>query len=168
MSHSRAEAVTLGADQPGLGCRYAASIEKEYPDTTKMPILPHRKILILEEEPSVRNALLTLLAGLGCEADVVYSGKQAVDIIRKAKFDAVLLDLRCAHAQPDEVVPSIQSLRPTLLANVLVITGDVADAKTLDLIERYCLLHVFGNRPVQDMVATLRVLLHLTPVLNYA
>ncbi len=134
----------------------------------KMPHPPQRKVLIIEEDPSVRNALLTLLAGLGCEADVAYSGKQAIDIIRSEKFDAVLLDLRCAHAQAEEVMPSIQSLRPSLLANVLVITGDVADAKTLDLIERYFLLQVPGNRPVQDMAATLRVLLHLPPVLNNA
>ena len=134
----------------------------------KMPHLPQRKVLILEEESSVRNALLTLLAGLGCEADVAYSGKQAIDVIRQEKFDAVLLDLRCAHAQPEDVVPSIQSLRPSLLANVLVITGDVSDAKTLDLIERYCLLHVSGNRPVRDIVATLQVLLHLPPILDIA
>jgi DNA-binding NtrC family response regulator len=132
----------------------------------EMPYTPHRKVLILEEEPSLRNALLTLFASLGCDADVAYSGKQAIDIIRSGKFDAVLLDLRCAHAQAEEVVPSIQSLRPSLLANVLVITGDVADAKTLDLIERYLLLQVSGNRPVQDMLATLRVLLHLPPVLE--
>jgi DNA-binding NtrC family response regulator len=134
----------------------------------KMPHLPQRKVLILEEEPSLRNALLTLLAGLGCEADVAYSGKQAIDIIRGEKFDAVLLDLRCAHAHAEDVVPSIQSLRPSLLANVLVITGDVADAKTLDLIERYFLLHVSGNQPAQDIVATLRVLLHIPPALDYA
>jgi DNA-binding NtrC family response regulator len=134
----------------------------------KLPHLPQRKVLVIEEDPSVRNALLTLLAGLGCEADVAYSGKQALDIIRSEKFDAVLLDLRCAHAQAEEVVPSIQSLRPSLLANVLVITGDVTDAKTLDLIERYFLLQVSGKRLVQDMVATLQVLLQLPPVLRVA
>jgi DNA-binding NtrC family response regulator len=133
-----------------------------------MPFLPKRKVLILEEESSLRNALLTLLASLGCNAEVAYSGKQAIDIIRSEKFDAVLLDLRCAHAQAEDVVPVIQSLRPRLLANVLVITGDEADAKTLELIERYFLLHVSGNRPVQDMVPTLRVMLHLPPVLASA
>ena len=133
-----------------------------------MPQLYQRKVLILEEEPSLRNVLLTLLSSLGCMADVAYSGKQAIDIIRSEKFDAVLLDLRCAHAQAEEVVPIIQSLRPRLLANVLVITGDVADAKTLALIERYFLLRVSGNRPVQDMAATLQVLLHLPPVPDYA
>ena len=105
-----------------------------------------------------------MLAGLGCDADVASSGTQAIDIISRAKFDAVLLDLRCANAQAEEVVPSIQAVRPSLLANVLVITGDVADAKALGLIERYLLVQVSGNRPVQDIAATLRVLLHLPPV----
>ena len=109
-----------------------------------------------------------MLAGLGCETDLAYSGKQAIDIIRNEKFDAVLLDLRCPHAQAEEVVSWIQWLQPTLLSNVLVITADVADAKTLDLIERYLLLQVAGNRPAQDLVTTLRVLLHLPPVLECA
>jgi len=133
-----------------------------------MPHLPQRKVLILEGDSAVRNALLTLLASLGCEADVAYSGKQAIDTIQSEKFDAVLLDLRCPHAHAEEVVPKIHSLRPTFIANVLVITGDVADVKTLDLIERYFLLHIPGNRPIKEMAATPRVLLHIPPVLDYA
>jgi len=127
-----------------------------------------RKVLILEEEPSVRNALLTLLTGFGCKVDVASNGKQAIDIIRNEKFDAVLLDLRSPHAQAEEVVPSIQALRPALLANVLVITGDVPDAKTLDLIERYFLLQVSGERTVQDIARTLQAMLRLPPALKNA
>ena len=134
----------------------------------KIPNPPMRKVFTIEDVPSVRKALLTLLADLSCEADVADSGRQAIDLIRREKFDAVLLDLRCPHAEAEQVVSWIQWLQPTLLANVLVITGDTADAKTLDLIERYLLLQVPGNRPVQDMAATLRVLLHLPPVLNNA
>jgi DNA-binding NtrC family response regulator len=134
----------------------------------KMRQPPLRKVLIIEDVPSVCNALLTLLSDLSCEADVADSGRQAIDIIRREEFDAVLLDLRCAHAQAEEVVPRIQSIRPSLLANVLVITGDVADAKTLELIERYFLLQVSGNGTLQDMALNLRVLLRLPPVLNNA
>jgi CheY-like chemotaxis protein len=97
----------------------------------KMSHLPHRKVLIIEPDPSARNVLLTLLAGLGCEADVAYGGKQAISLIRSKKFDAALLDLRCGHNQAEEVVPSIRTLRPSLLANVLVITGDVATSRRM-------------------------------------
>ncbi len=90
-----------------------------------MSQLPQREVLILEEEPSARNALLTFFASLGCGAEMAYTGRQAIDIIRNEKFDAVWLDLRCSHAQATEVLSWIQWLQPTLLANVLVITDDV-------------------------------------------
>jgi CheY-like chemotaxis protein len=66
----------------------------------KIPNPPMRKVFTIEDVPSVRKALLTLLADLSCEADVADSGRQAIDLIRREKFDAVLLDLRCAHACP--------------------------------------------------------------------
>lgn len=132
----------------------------------KMPHQPQRKVLIIEDVPSVRNTLLTLLADLSCEAGVADSGRQAIDRIRNEKFDAMLLDLRCVHAQAEEVGPRIRSLQPSLLANVLVITADVADAETLDLIEWYVRLPVHGKGPIHDMEALLRELLHLPPVLK--
>ena len=131
-----------------------------------MSRLAQSKILILEEEPSVRNSLLTILASLGCEAEVADTGRQAIDIIRHKKFDAMLLDLRCSRAQTAEVVSWIQWIRPTLLAKVLVLTDDAEDAETLDLIERYVLSHVSANRPLLDMAEALRMLLQLPQILN--
>jgi CheY-like chemotaxis protein len=130
---------------------------------------PMRKVLTIEDVPSVRKALLTLLADLRYEADAADSGRQAIDIIRWEKFDAVLLDIRCAHALAEEVVPSIRSLQPSLLANVLVITAEVADAKTLDLLEWYFELQVHSKGPIQYVVeAILWGLMHLPPVPNTA
>lgn len=134
----------------------------------KIPNPPMRKVFTIEDVPSVRKALLTLLADLGCEADVADSARQAIDIIRWEKFDAVLLDIRCAHALAEEVVPSFRSLQPSLLANVLVITAEVADAKTLDLLEWFFELQVDSKGPIQYVEAILRGLLHLPPVPNTA
>src|SRR5208282_4726735 len=132
----------------------------------KIPNPPMRKVFTIKDVPSVRKALLTLIADLSCGADVTESGRQAIDIIRWGKFDAVLLDIRCAHALAEEVVPSIRSLQPSLLANVLVITVEVADAKTLDLLAWYFELQVHSKGPIQEVEAILRGLLHLPPVPN--
>jgi CheY-like chemotaxis protein len=134
----------------------------------KIPNPPMRKVFTLEDVPSVRKALLKLLADIGCEADATDSGRQAIDIIRWGKFDAVLLDIRCAHALAEEVVPSIRSLQPSLLANVLVITAEVADAKALDLLEWYFELQVHSKGPIQEVEAILRGLLHLPLAPNAA
>jgi len=134
-----------------------------------MPYPPMRKVLIINDVPSVRNSFLTLLADLSCAADVADSGRQVIDKIRDEKFDAVLLHLRYVPAPAEEVGPRIRSLQPSLLANVLVVAADVADVKTLDLIEWYVRLQAPGKRPVQDLEAirqALRAMLRLPPVMD--
>lgn len=127
-----------------------------------------RKVLIVEDEPSIRNILSSLVAGLGCDGDIANSGQQALAMIMREKFDAVLLDLRCPNLPAEEVVSQIQEIRPSLIGRVLVITGEVADAKTMELIERYFLLQVPRNRLLQDLRGWLRALLRIAPSPNHA
>lgn len=121
-----------------------------------------RKVLIVEDEPAIRNTLYVLLAGLGCESDIAYTGQQALAMISGQSFDAVLLDLRCNNVTPNEVVAEISELRPNLVGRVLVITGEVNDAKTMELIEHHCLPHVKRSRLMQELWARLRGLFGLT------
>ncbi|MBZ5546219.1 MAG: response regulator [Acidobacteriia bacterium] len=123
----------------------------------------YRRVLIIEDEPAVRNILYVLLAGLGCEGDAAPDGQQALAKIRREEFDAVLLDLRCSNVNAENVLPQIQEIRPNLVGRVLVITGEVADAATLDLIEHNCLQHVPRHRIQQDLLGQLRVLLRIPP-----
>jgi CheY-like chemotaxis protein len=123
----------------------------------------YRRVLIVEDEPSIRNTLYVLLAGLGCEGDAVPDGQQALAKIRREEFDAVLLDLRCSNVNAETVVPQIQEIRPSLVGRVLVITGEVADAATLDMIERHCLQHVPQHRLRRDLLDELRILLRISP-----
>ena len=97
---------------------------------------PRRKVLIIEDEPSIRNVLYVLLAGLGCDGDVATTLEHALSMIGQDRFDAVLLDLRSAHLPPEQMVSAITELRPSLVGRVLVITGEVSDPKTLEMLEQ--------------------------------
>jgi len=110
---------------------------------------PRRKVLIIEDEPSIRNVLYVLLAGLGCDGDVAHDTDQALSMIRKDQFDAVLLDLR--SAQLPQMVSTITELRPSLVGRVLVITGEVSNPSTLEMLERYALPHVPRSRITSDL-----------------
>ena len=125
--------------------------------------LPRRKVLIVEDEPSIRNVLFVLLAGLGCEGDVAYTGQQALAMIGRERFDAVLLDLRCSNVGAEEVVSQIREVRPSLVGRVLVITGEVTDAQTMELLDRYFLPHIPRNRLMHELWAKLRIILGLAP-----
>ncbi|MGA3324846.1 MAG: response regulator [Terriglobia bacterium] len=110
-----------------------------------------RKVLIIEDEPSIRNILYVLVAGLGYDGDAASDAHQALSMIRKGQFDAVLLDLRCSNLPPDQMVSAITELRPSLLGRVLVISGEVSTPSTLEMLERYAVPHVPRDRVTSDL-----------------
>jgi two-component system, NtrC family, response regulator PilR len=124
-----------------------------------------RKVLIVEDEPSIRNILFVLLAGLGCDGDVANDSHQALAMIRKESFDAVLLDLRTAQLPPEEMVSRMIELRPSLVGRVLVIVGEVADPATLEALTRCAVPHMTRTRIPSELRAQLRLLRGFAPPL---
>lgn len=122
-----------------------------------------RKILIIEDEPSIRNIIFVLLAAADFDGEIAYSGKQALSMISRGSFDAVLLDIRSAEAPPEEVVSQMKKLRPSLVGRVLVITGETTDPGILEWIDQHSLHHMPGNRLMQDLWGRLRTILGLAP-----
>jgi DNA-binding response OmpR family regulator len=122
-----------------------------------------RKILIVEDEPSIRNILYVLLAGHGFEGLVAHDSAEALSMVRQDRFDAVLLDLRCPNLLPDQVLSAITELRPSLVGRVLVITGEVADPSVLAMLERHALPHVQQSRMVAELGDRLKSLLGMNP-----
>jgi DNA-binding response OmpR family regulator len=126
------------------------------------PPVPRRRVLMIEDEPSIRNVLFVLLAGLGLDGDVAYDARQALSMLRQNSFDAILLDLRCSNLPPDQIVSAIQEIRPSLVGRVLVITGEVSDPAALESVEKLCLPHVSRNRVVEELWVRLRALLGMS------
>ena len=125
------------------------------------PVPPRRKILVIEDEPTIRNVLYVLLAGLDCESEIAHTGQQALAMVGRDSFDAVLLDLRSALVPPEEVVAQIKQLQPSLVGRVLVITGEVTDPKILEWIESQCLTKIPANNLMQELWGRLRAVLGL-------
>jgi CheY-like chemotaxis protein len=127
-----------------------------------------RKVLIVEDEPAIRNVLFVLLAGLGCEGDVAYTGQQALSMVSRESFDAVLVDLRCNNLGAEEVVSQIKEISPNLVGRVLVITGEVTDPETMELLSRHLLPHVPRSRLMPELFSQLRGILGLNASPNHA
>lgn len=123
----------------------------------------NRKVLLIEGETSARELLRLVQSRVGCCGEVATNGQQALAMVSRKHFDAVLLDLRSSSLPPEEVVSGIHDIRPSLVGRVLVITGEVDDHETLELIERYFLLQIRRNRLINDLVGRLRALLRIAP-----
>jgi len=83
-------------------------------------------------------------------------------MVGRESFDAVLLDIRCSDIPAEQVVAQIREIRPSLIGRVLIITGEVADPATLELLERYCLPHIPRHRVMHDMWNRLRAVLGIS------
>jgi hypothetical protein len=57
------------------------------------------------------------------------------------------------------MVSAITKLRPSLVGRVLVITGEIADNSTLEMLERCAVPHLPRNRVTSDLWGRLRTLL---------
>jgi CheY-like chemotaxis protein len=79
-----------------------------------------RKVLLIENEPVVREILRVVVNNLGCEGEVASDGREALAMIRRREFDAVLLDLRSSSLPPEDIVSGIHDIRPSLMGRVLV------------------------------------------------
>ena len=127
-----------------------------------------RKVLLIEDQPSIRNILYVLLAALKCDGDVAYSGQQALAMIARESFDAVLLDLRDSEIPTGEVIEKINAIRPSLIGRVLCITSEIADPKTLDMIENRCGSLASRGRVIQEFSTSLKALLAQPPAAEKA
>ncbi len=117
-----------------------------------------RKILIIEDEPAIRNLIRVLLASMGCECTIAMCGNQALAMLKQKSFDVVLLDLRVCDLPTEKVLRGIKEIQPNLIGRVLVINGEVADVETMDVIERHCLQNVPRNRLVQQLWPSVQTL----------
>jgi DNA-binding response OmpR family regulator len=117
-----------------------------------------RKVLVIEDEPSIRNVVYGLLNALQCDGDVAHSGQQALSMLNRESFDAVLLDLRISDSPPDQVVRRISEIKPSLMGRILI-TGEVSDRRTLELIEQNASKSIRKGNLAHDLWDRLRALL---------
>jgi PAS domain S-box-containing protein len=86
------------------------------------------RILLVDDEAQIRQALSALLEGAGFAAETAASGAEAVDRLRRTPpVDLVLLDRSMPGAPGDSFLPEIRQLAPA--ARVALFTGQAVEAE---------------------------------------
>ena len=88
------------------------------------------KILITEDEKSVAEGLQMILEEEGYEVDIAFTGRSAMDTLRKKGVDLLVADLRLPDMDGMEVVREVQAKRPS--TKVIVITGYPSVSSAVD------------------------------------
>ena len=90
------------------------------PSETRRP-----RVLALDDEPSIRAFLRKALTGAGMDCSPFQDGAQALEGMRSANFDVMLVDHRMAGMSGTEFYEAAFEFRPGLARRVVFMSGDV-------------------------------------------
>jgi len=87
-----------------------------------------RRVLVVDDEESIRNSMGKFLKARGYDVAVAESGDRALEILQRERFDALLCDVRMPGMSGTEVVPRAIELRPDIAVLMLTAVNDAPTA----------------------------------------
>jgi excisionase family DNA binding protein len=121
-------------------------------------------VLVVADDPALQDLFRTFLKKIGFSRVVVGTAKEAINSLRKQKFDLMFLDLQLPDAPGDQVYKTAKQIDPDL--NTIVITG-YPDSEILDRILQVGPVTVL-KKPlkIEQLNQTVNILGHKTPKLS--
>lgn len=98
---------------------------------------PGRRILIADDDAPVRDLHASIVARVGVEADIVASGRDAIEALKSRRYDVALLDLNMPRLSGWEVLDFLRSranLRPRRLYIVTGFSNQLVSEADRDLV----------------------------------
>jgi len=102
----------------------------------KTPESTAKKVLVVEDEPSISNLCQRVLSGEGFEVDVAVNGKVAQNMINMKQYDLCLIDMRTPAMSGMELYLWLKPEKPELVQGVIFTTGDVMREDIRDFLEQ--------------------------------
>ena len=96
--------------------------------------MPHSRILVVDDEPSVTDALQMILADLGHRVDSAKTVGEATELLKGSPYDLVFTDLRLPDASGIDLLEQIK--RDTPDAQVILMTAHGSLDITIEAIKR--------------------------------
>jgi DNA-binding response OmpR family regulator len=95
-----------------------------------------RRILSVEDEPSIRQVCRRTLASQGYQVDFAQNGVAAESMLMKADYDLLLVDIKTPVMDGKQLYRYIKRRYPQLASRVIFTTGDVINSDTQSFLEK--------------------------------
>lgn len=115
-------------------------------------------VLVVDDEPALRQALAQLLERLGHRVWLAQDGEEAERIIEARPLDRILLDLRMPRMGGDALFDALRQRRPEVSRKVVFLTGDAESEDASDFLRasgRVTLHKPFTLEAVRSVLETL-------------
>jgi len=100
----------------------------------KQPKGGSKRILVVEDEPSICQVCLRTLTAEGFDVDIAVNGAIAVEMLGETDYDLCLVDIRTPVMNGKELYQHILDKHPDFTGKVIFTTGDVLDEKLTSLL----------------------------------
>ncbi len=99
----------------------ATQAHAQVPRRPRNPLLAGRRILLVDNDESVRQAAHALLGRYGCVVETASEGQEAVTIARLSTYDVLIADIRLPDMGGYEIFKAFREIQPA--AAVILMTG---------------------------------------------
>ena len=125
----------------------------EQPASTRAAM--RRRVLVLDDEPSLRRFVGKVLETDGFEVVIAEDGGDAVKQVETTEFDAVLCDQRMTGMTGMEVYRAVTAIRPELAERFVIMSGDTSETALASFAREHdvrLLAKPFDVASLRDMV----------------
>jgi len=118
------------------------------------------KVLVVDDEASVRELFTELLKKEDCAVTTLSNAEEALDLLEKECFDAVLMDIKLPGISGMEALKKIKEKRPQL--PVIMITGFGYDEGLIAKCKEYsCNGYIGKNMPISQIISSFKMFLKI-------
>jgi len=103
-------------------------------DAASPMVANSRRLLVVDDEPAIRSAIVTYFQSMGHVVDAVGTGRDAISRAATTTYDAMLLDLRLPDISGDQVLAELRVLAREP-ERVVFITGDTQSESARSLLD---------------------------------
>jgi len=124
------------SSQSGSGARFVVEIPITEPRPSgehtavahvESPSADSLRVLVIDDEASVRVSLQRYLAAKGHQVETTASGEDGLLRLKASKYDAVILDMRMPDLSGEQLYERLRSNDPTHAERVIFTTGDLVN-----------------------------------------
>ncbi len=161
--------------EPGVGARFyvelpvvaidaEAEAEPEPDDFSIGAEAGEPRLLIVDDEPGIRDVLKEALSVTGYKVETAADGHEAMERVSAGKFDLIISDLCMPQMDGEQLYEAVRDVNPRLAKRMIFVTGDTVSPKSRTFLE------ASGNRwlckpfNIADVEETVQTLLAQDPI----
>ena len=122
--------------------------------------MPGGKVLIVDDEKNIREALADILTRKGFQVEIARDGQEALEHLERVKFSMLLTDVKMPTLSGIDLYDAVQRKHPYLKDKTIILTGDVFSQSIREFLDKTGCPYILKPFAIKDLMAIINRLLN--------